>query len=194
MTYAREKRLWLGLSALLAPLPLPFSQMLEWGALALFEAAVVAFLVRAARGAEGPDQPGRWLSNRALNLLGLAYLPLLVADIAATGRIQMLRPILHLALFAVAAKLWSLREEKQKWQTWMGIFFLFLAAMATSVHPSVVLYLVAYLALTVALMVRFVYLHALTSFGHRDLEPPRLPVRAFPVSYTHLTLPTNREV
>ena len=188
MTYAREKRLWLGLSALLAPLPLPFSQMLEWGALALFEAAVVAFLVRAARGAEGPDQPGRWLSNRALNLLGLAYLPLLVADIAATGRIQMLRPILHLALFAVAAKLWSLREEKQKWQTWMGIFFLFLAAMATSVHPSVVLYLVAYLALTVALMVRFVYLHALTSFGHRDLEPPRLPVRAFLVGAVAATL------
>ena len=55
----------------------------------------------------------------------------------------MLRPVLHLALFAVAAKLWSLREEKQKWQTWMGIFFLFLAAMATSVHPSVVLYLIA---------------------------------------------------
>ncbi|MDQ1346991.1 MAG: Protein-glutamine gamma-glutamyltransferase, partial [Acidobacteriota bacterium] len=94
MTYAREKRLLLGLAALLAPLPLPFNQMLEWTALALFEAGVVAFLVRAARGADGPDDPGRWLSNRALNLLGLAYLPILVLDIAATGRIQMLRPVL----------------------------------------------------------------------------------------------------
>ena len=84
----------------------------------------------------------------------------------------MIRPVLHLALFAVLAKLWSLREEKQKWQTWMGIFFLFLAAMATSVHPSVVLYLVVFLAVTVVLMVRFVYLHVLASFGHRDLEPP----------------------
>ena len=188
MTYAREKRLLLGLAALLAPLPLPFNQMLEWTALALFEAGVVAFLVRAARGADGPDHPGRWLSNRALNLLGLAYLPILVLDIAATGRIQMLRPVLHLALFGVLAKLWSLREEKQKWQTWMGIFFLFLAAMATSVHPSVVLYLVVFVTLTVVLMVRFVYLHVLTSFGHRDLEPPRLPVRAFLVGAVAATL------
>ncbi len=113
MTFAREKRLLLGLAALLAPLPLPFNQMLEWPALALFEAGVVALLVRAARGADGPEQPERWLSNRALNLLGLAYLPLLVLDIAATGRIQMLRPVLHLALFGVAAKLWSLRGGEQ---------------------------------------------------------------------------------
>ena len=191
MTYAREKRLLLGLSALLAPLPLPFNQMLEWMVLALFEAAVVAFLLRAMRdgdGASGAGDPGRWLSNRSLNLIGLAYLPVLVLDIAVTGRIQMLRPILHLALFAVVAKLWSLREEKQKWQTWMGIFFLFLASMATSVHPSVLLYLVVFLSLTVVLMVRFVYLHVLASFGHRDLEPPRLPVRAFLVGAVAATL------
>ena len=175
MTYAREKRLLLGLSALLAPLPLPFNQMLEWVALALFEAAVVIFLLRAARepdSVHGSQSSGRWLSNRSLNLLGLAYLPVLVLDIAVTGRIQMLRPVLHLALFAVLAKLWALRDEKQKWQTWMGIFFLFLASMATSVHPSVILYLIVFLSLTVVLMVRFVYLHVLASFGHRELEPP----------------------
>lgn len=188
MTYAREKRLLLGLAAFLAPLPLPFNQMLEWSALVLFEAAVLVFLARAARGSEGPDLPGRWLSNRALNLLGLAYLPVLVLDVAATGRIQMIRPVLHLAMFAVLAKLWSLREEKQKWQTWMGIFFLFLASMATSVHPSVVLYLVVFLALTVVLMVRFVYLHVLATFGHRDLAPPTLPVRAFLVGAVAATL------
>ncbi len=188
MTYAREKRLLLGIAALLAPLPLPFSQMLEWSALVLFEVVVVAFLVRAARGIEGPDLPGRWLSNRALNLLGLAYLPVLVLDIGTTGRIQILRPVLHLAMFAVLAKLWSLREEKQKWQTWMGIFFLFLASMATSVHPTVVLYLVVFLGLTVVLMVRFVYLHVLTSFGHRDLAPPQFPVRSFLVGAVAATL------
>ena len=88
MTYAREKRLLLGLAAFLAPLPLPFSQMLEWPVLVLFEAAVVAFLVRAARAADGPDTAERWISNRVLNFLGLAYLPILVLDVAATGRIQ----------------------------------------------------------------------------------------------------------
>jgi hypothetical protein len=194
VTYAREKRLLLGLSALLAPLPLPFNQMVEWPVLLLFEALVCVFLVRAARGGDGAadlhgsEDSGRWLSNRSLNLLGLGYLPVLVLDIVATGRVQMLRPILHLALFAVAAKLWSLREEKQKWQTWMGIFFLFLAAMATSVHPSVVLYLIVFLSLTVVLMVRFVYLHVLASFGHRDLEPPQLPLRAFLVGAVAATL------
>lgn len=186
MTYAREKRLLLGLSALLAPLPLPFNQMLEWPALVLFEAAVLAFLLRAVRS--GGEESGRWLSNRALNLIGLAYLPVLVLDFAATGRVQLLRPILHLALFTVAAKLWSLREEKQKWPTWMGIFFLFLASMATSVHPSVVLYLILFLVLTVALMVRFVYLHVLASFGHRDLEPPGLPLRPFLIGAVAATL------
>lgn len=186
MTYAREKRLLLGLSALLAPLPLPFNQMLEWPVLVLFEAAVLAFLLRAARS--GGDESGRWLSNRWLNLIGLAYLPVLVLDFAALGRVQLLRPILHLALFTVAAKLWSLREEKQKWPTWMGIFFLFLASMATSVHPSVVLYLVVFLVLTVVLMVRFVYLHVLASFGHRDLDPPELPLRPFLIGAVAATL------
>lgn len=191
MTYAREKRLLLGLHALVAPLPLPLNQMLEWGALALFEAAVLAFLWRAYRSADtgpGGDDGARWLSNRNLNLLGLAYLPLLIVDVGATGRIQLLRPVLHLGLFAVAAKLWALREEKQKWPTWMGIFFLFLASMATSVHPSVVLYLVLYLVLTLVLMVRFVYLHVLTNFGHRDLEPPPLPLRSFLVGAVVVTL------
>ena len=191
MTYAREKRLLLGLSALLAPLPLPFNQLLEWPVLALFEAAVLFFLLRAARGGGGPgggEESGRWLSNRWLNLIGLAYLPVLVLDFAATGRVQLLRPILHLALFTVAAKLWSLREEKQKWPTWMGIFFLFLASMATSVHPTVVLYLVVFLVLTVVLMVRFVYLHVLASFGHRDLDPPELPLRSFLVGAVAATL------
>ncbi len=132
--------------------------------------------------------PGRWLSNRALNLLGTR----LPAGAGARHRRHRPHPDAPPdpppGAVRGAAKLWSLREEKQKWQTWMGIFFLFLAAMATSVHPSVVLYLVVFLGLTVVLMVRFVYLHVLTSFGHRDLEPPQLPVRAFLVGAVAATL------
>ncbi len=171
MTYAREKRLLLGVAALGVGVPLPLNQMLEWPVLALFVLAVALFLRRAWGGAE------RWLSNRALNLLGLAYLPVLALDIASTGRAQLLRPILHLTLFGVAAKLWSIREEKHKWQAWIGIFFLFLAAMATSVHPAVTIYLAAYLVVAVVLMLRFVYLHMLAGFGHRQGAPPVLPVR-----------------
>ena len=159
MTFGREKRLLLGLVALGVAVPLPLNDALEWPALVAFVVAVVLFLRRAASGSE------RWLSNRALNVLGLAYLPFLVFDILTLGRIQPVRPILHLTLFGVAAKLWSLRREKDKWQTWIGIFFLFLAAMATSTHPSVVAYLLGFLVLTVVLLARFVHFHVAAAFG-----------------------------
>jgi hypothetical protein len=172
VTFAREKRLLLGVAALLAPLPLPFNDVLEWPALGLFLAVVANFLRRAAQRSES------WLSHRALNLLGLAYLPLLVVDVAASGRVQFVRPILHLILFSLAAKLWSLEREKDKWQVWVGIFFLFLAAMSTSTHPAVLVYLVAFVALAVLLLARFVHLHVLSSHSPRGAAAPRLPLGA----------------
>ncbi|MGE0641050.1 MAG: transglutaminaseTgpA domain-containing protein [Thermoanaerobaculia bacterium] len=182
MTYGREKRILLGVAAFVVALPLPFNEMLEWPVLALYLVGVGAFLRRAVTGSE------RWLSNRTLNVLGLLYLPVLVFDVGASGRVQILRPVIHLILFGLAARLWSLSEEKHKWQVWIGIFFLFLASMATSVHPSVVLYLAFFLALTVVLMLRFVYLHALTAFGHRAEPAPRLPARPFAVATVVATL------
>jgi len=168
VTFTREKRLLLGFVALGVAWPLPLNDALEWPALAAFLGAVGLFLHRAWRGSE------RWLSNRALNLLGLAYLPVLVLDVLATGRIQPVRPVLHLTLFGVAAKLWSLTREKDKWQTWIGLFFLFLAAMATSTHPSVVAYLVAFLAVTLVLLARFVHFHVVSAFGGVRDAAPRL--------------------
>jgi len=172
VTFAREKRWLLGAAAFLAPIPLPLNDQLEWLALALFLAAVALFLRRVWEGGE------RWLSHRALNLLGLAYLPVLVVDVAVSGRVQFVRPILHLILFGLAAKLWSLEREKDKWQAWIGIFFLFLAAMSTSTHPSAVAYLIAFVALAVVLLVRFVHLHVLSSYGPRGGAAPELPARA----------------
>jgi len=182
VTFAREKRLLLGAAALLVAWPLPLNDALEWPALALFVLVVALAMRRAWQGAE------RWLGNRALNLLGLAYLPLLVLDVATLGPVQLVRPVLHLTLFGVAAKLWSLAREKDKWQAWIGIFFLFLAAMATSVHPTVVLYLAAFVALTVGILARFVYLHILSSFGHRDVDPPGLPLGRFVMAAAAATL------
>ena len=182
MTFGREKRLLLGAAAFLVAWPLPLNDALEWPALAAFVLSVGWALRRAWLGAE------TWLSDRALNLLGLAYLPVLVLDVAVLGRVQMVRPVLHLTLFGVAAKLWSLSRERDKWQAWIGIFFLFLAAMATSVHPAVVLYLAAFVALTVGILVRFVYLHILSSFGHRDSEPPGLPLGRFVAGAAAATL------
>ncbi len=161
MNFGREKRLLLGATALLVALPLPLTDSLDWPSLVLFVAVTGAFLYRAASGTE------RWLSDRTLNILGLVYLPLLLLDLAAWARTQPVRPILHLILFGVAAKLWSLRREKDKWQAWIGIFFLFLAAMATSTHPSVIAYLLAFLGLSVVLLLRFVHLHVLATYTAR---------------------------
>jgi transglutaminase-like putative cysteine protease len=168
VTFAREKRLLLGWAALGVALPLPFTQALDVASLVAFAVAVALFLRRAAAGSE------RWLSNRALNLLGLAYLPLLVADVMAIGRVQPVRPILHLTLFGLAAKLWSLTRERDKWHAWIGVFFLFLASMATSTHPSIAAYLVAFVVLTVVLLARFVHLHVLSAFAGRRGEAPPL--------------------
>ena len=168
MNFAREKRLLLGWAALVVALPLPLTDTLDWPSLVLFLLAVSLFLRHARTGSE------RWLSNRVLNVLGLVYLPLLLLDLAAFARTQPVRPILHLTLFGVAAKLWSLKREKDKWQAWIGIFFLFLAAMATSTHPSVVIYLFAFLVYTVVLLVRFVHLHVLSAFAGQRAGAVRL--------------------
>ena len=115
MSFAREKRLLLGLLALLVPLPLPLNDAISWGVLLLFEMAVALYLHRVWRGHD------RWLPNWALNLMGLVYLPLLALDILASGRAQALRPVLHLALYGLVAKLFSLRRERDKWQVTIGL-------------------------------------------------------------------------
>ncbi|MGH9465702.1 MAG: hypothetical protein ACRD0X_08635, partial [Thermoanaerobaculia bacterium] len=141
MTHGREKRLLLGALALLAPLPLPFNEVIGWGAFGLYAAAAVLFLHRAWR------DDGSWLSFRAMNWLGLAYLPFLLADATVLWRGRPLPPLVHLAMFALIVKLFGLRREKDKWHAVFGVFFLFLAAMGSSVHPTVVLYLLAWTAL-----------------------------------------------
>ncbi len=153
-----EKRRLLGLLALLAPLPLPFNDVVGWPAVLVFELAVGWFLHRTAQGATGA------LPGWAMNLLGLGYLPILAADLPALWRSTVLQPLVHLAMFALAVKLFGLRRERDKWHVFLVIFFLFLASMGTSVNPAVALYLAAFLAGGALLLARFAALHVLGSF------------------------------
>ncbi|HEX9671627.1 MAG TPA: DUF3488 and transglutaminase-like domain-containing protein [Thermoanaerobaculia bacterium] len=173
MSFAREKRLLLGALAFLAPLPLPFNEMVRWPFLLAYLAAVGWFLHRAWR-----EEP-RWLPAWGMNVLGLAYLPVFVFDVFVLGRGRLVGPVLDLALFALAVKLFALRRERDKWQVALGVFFLFLAAMGTSVHPSIVLYLLAFAGLALFLLARFAYLHVLAGFGRHEPAGPRLPLRGF---------------
>jgi len=171
MTFGRQKRLLLGWLALLAPIPLPFNDVVGWFPVALYAIGVLFFLRRASL------DPPRWLPQWGMNVIGLAFLPLFLLDIRfSRGLVQ---PVLHLCLFAVLVKLFAIVRERDKWQASIGIFFLFLAAMGTSVHPTIVIYLAAFLVLTLVLLTRFAFLHVLAGFGREDPALARMPLRGF---------------
>ena len=182
MTFAREKRWLLGWLALLAPLPLPFNDLLEWTVVAAYWIVVLAFLRRTTR------EDAEWLPNWGANVLGLLYLPFLWFDFRSLWRGQLVKPLVHLILFTLAVKLFALRRERDKWHALFGAFFLFLAAMATSVHPTILVYMIVFLVLAVLTLTRFAYFHVLAGFGHRDRDPARLPLRGFLVGAVLATL------
>jgi transglutaminase-like putative cysteine protease len=182
MTFARQKRFLLGWMALLAPIPLPFNEVVRWPVLACYLIAVALFLRRA------HQDPPRWLPAWAMNVLGLAYVPLFFLDLLVLSGGRLVQAVLHLCLFTLAVKLYALVRERDKWQAAMGIFFLFLASMGTSVHPSIVLYLVGFLVLTLMMLTRFAFLHVLAGFGREDPALARLPLRGFMTFSTVMTL------
>jgi transglutaminase-like putative cysteine protease len=173
MSFGRQKRFLLGLLALLAPLPLPFNGILEWPVLLAYLLGVGLFLRRAAL------DPPRWLPNWAMNVLGLIYLPLFLLDLLVFARGRLVYSVIHLCLFVVLVKLFALQRERDKWQAAIGIFFLFLAGMGTSVHPSIVLYLLGFLVISLGLLTRFALLHVLAGFGREEPGLARVPLRGF---------------
>jgi len=170
MSFGRQKRELVGLLALLAPLPLPFSDVIGWPVLALYAAGVLLFLLRARR------DPAGWLPLWGMNVLGLGYLPVLAADLMVFHRGHLVAPMLHLGLFGLLVKLFAMVRERDKWQTTIGIFFIFLAAMGTSVHPTIVLYLVAFLVLGLVLLMRFASFHVLADFSRDDRGAAAMPL------------------
>jgi hypothetical protein len=173
MTFGRQKRLLLGLLALVAPLPLPFNEIVEWWVLLLYVVGVLLFLRRASL------DPPHWLPPWAMNVIGFAYLPIFVVDLLVLGHGQLVHPVVHLCLFALLVKLFSLSRERDKWQAALGVFFLFLASMGTSVHPSIALYLLLFCGLGLVLLTRFAFLHVLAGFGREEPALAELPLRGF---------------
>ncbi len=166
LTRGREKRHLSALMALLAPLPLPFNQMLEWPVLFAYALFLVYFMQRVERG-----EPVV-LPNWALNLVGLAYLPIFYLDLRASlasGRV--VAALLHLVMFLLVAKLFSMRRESDKWHLFLASFFLFVGSMATSTHVTVALYLLGFLGLTLVVLGRFAHLHLLAESRPRDAAP-----------------------
>jgi transglutaminase-like putative cysteine protease len=172
MSFGRQKRLLLGWLALLAPIPLPFNDEVGWPVVILYSLGVLFFLRRASL------DPPRWLPLWGMNVLGLAYVPIFLLDLLGFRR-GLVQPVLHLCLFAVLVKLFAVVRERDKWQTLIGVFFLFLAAMGTSVHPTILIYLAAFLVLALVLLTRFAFLHVLAGFGREEPALARIPLRGF---------------
>lgn len=176
MTFAREKRMLLGWLALVSPVPLPFNAILEWPILIAFMVSCLLFLRRAAR------DPGGWLPTWAMNVLGLAYLPYFVFDLAVLSRGRLVVAVTHLLLFTTLVKLFAIRRERDKWQTAIAVFFLFLTSMGTSVHPTVALYLAVFVGLTLWTFARFAQLHLMAAFAVTEKQRRALlaiPMRGF---------------
>src|SRR5947199_1032271 len=181
MSFGRQKRLLLGWLALLAPLPLPFNGVVGWPVVAACMAGGGYLLRRASL------DPPRWLPAWGMNVLGVIYIPIFLVDLLVFPR-GLVQPVLHLGLFALLVKLFAIVRERDKWQASIGVFFLFLAAMGTSVHPAIVLYLVAFLMLTLVMLTRFAFLHVLAGFGREDPALARIPLGGFTTISTLLVL------
>jgi hypothetical protein len=181
MSFGKEKRLLLGFLAGLAPLPLPFNQVISWVALLLFWSAIGLFLWRVAGDLASP------LPAWGMNLLGLAYLPVLFVDFFVLWQGRPLRPLVHLALFALAVKLFGMKLEKDKWHILLMTFFTFVAAMGSSVHPAIVFYLFTFLAVAIMVLARFATFHVLGSYGLAGRAQAPIPLRGFIITATLLT-------
>ena len=173
LVFAREKRLLLGALAFLTPAPLPFNEVTGWLQLAVYWVVVGLFLLRAWRGEES------WLPYWAMNVLAILYLPFLALDLSVLWRGRVLQPLVHLVLFALAVKLWGMHREKEKWHAVLAIFFLFVAAMGTSVHPAVLAYFVVELALTLLVLARFTAAYLLERHGRPGTTTAVVPMRGF---------------
>lgn len=164
----REKRRMLAWLALLAPLPLPFSQVLEWPLLLAYALFLIYFIQRVERGIT------THLTNWQLNLLGLIYIPLFLIDLRlAVVRGRFVIALIHLIMFLLLVKLYAMRREGEKWHVLAAIFFLFVGGMATSTHLTVSLYLMVFLACALLVLARFAHLHVLAALERRRVAGRR---------------------
>ena len=131
--FLKERLLALGSLALLAPIPLFFSNALELAVLLVY-LGVLALLLMRVRAGTVPR-----LGNRALNLAGLLYFPVLVLDVRF-GSHTLLKTMLHLLLFTLLFKLAAIRKERDLSLALVLSGMLFVASVSTAFHWAILLY------------------------------------------------------
>jgi chromate transport protein ChrA len=163
LAFARDKKLLLGALALLVAVPFPMNEprpmgVVSWPVLVVYLGAITLFLARTSRGLDAA------LPGWALNVAGLLYLPVFLIRLREYGATHIARPMVELLLFSLVMRLFAMKREREKWQVAVLLFFLFISAMATSVHPLILLYLLAMLVLWLLVLLRFLQLHLEESY------------------------------
>ena len=183
MKFGREKRMLLAWMALLAPIPLPFNQVLEWPFLFGYGLLVIYFIQRTEAGQISQ------LPNWVLNVMGALYVPIFILDVRwSFYRGSPVKALLHLVLFLIVVKLYSMRREGEKWQVILAIFFVFVGAMATSSHVTIGIYLLAFMAFQFYALTRLSHLHLIGRFGRGETTTPERAAFRGPVAIGTLVL------
>ena len=154
---ARQAALWPLAAA--APLPLPWTEVLDFRALAAYEALLLYVFLRARR-----SRP-LLLSNTLLNVLAGVYVLFFYREIRFLHH-GLVKTATNLLLFTAAAKLASLRTSRDESMTLLLCFFLTLDAASTSTHVASLLYL-AFIA-----VVAFRCLARMAVLSDFDQAPP----------------------
>jgi len=157
----------LSLPALVAPLPLFWTEGTSASALAFYEAAVLFLWWRARSGS-----PVR-LSDSLLNVIGLSYFAFLAFEIMQL-RHGLLRSVSHLLLFTAVAKLASLKRAGEARTALLVLFLLTLASASSSTHFSSLLYFAA------MALVGFRALCRLAVLADFEDAPPERVLRSIP--------------
>ena len=171
--FLRERLLASGRSRSSLPFPLFFSNALELAVLLVYLGVLALFL--AARA------PGRMprLGNRALNLAGLLYLPVIVLDVRF-GSQTLLKTMLHLLLFTTLFKLAAIRRERDLSLALVLAGLLFVASVSTSFHCAILLYVLLVATVGWAVLVKWALwrdLAAAPEEWSRDRAARELPGR-----------------
>ncbi|HEY3203001.1 MAG TPA: transglutaminaseTgpA domain-containing protein [Thermoanaerobaculia bacterium] len=156
-------------AALLAPLPLLWTQGASRSAVLLFELALLFLWARARAG-----RPVR-VSDAMLNLAGLAYLAWLAFE-TATLRLGLLRSVSHLLLFTALAKLASLKRPSEARLALLVVFLMTLASASSATHVSSLVYF------AVMALVGFRTLGLLAVLADFDDAPPDRVLKAVPTA------------
>ncbi|MFI5119539.1 MAG: DUF3488 and DUF4129 domain-containing transglutaminase family protein [Thermoanaerobaculia bacterium] len=146
--FLRERLLALGSLAFLAPVPLFFSNALELAVLLVYLGVLALFLLRVRGGHVAR------LGNRALNLAGLLYLPVIVVDVRF-GSQTLLKTMLHLLLFTTLLKLAAIRKERDLSLALVLSGMLFVASVSTSFHYAILLYVLLVASVGWAVLVKW---------------------------------------